>query len=164
MDLLMDVLWTLLAAASVWLVVRLPAADRGAWLIVMTVCCLFAVDKALDVQVIFYDLMRTVVRAAEDWFDFQGDRWVVRGLLLVGGIVGIALVIRSCVRRDRDFDRGKRLAIAGLLLVVLMVGARLLPGFAWLADQRVGWAIEVAACGLVAAGVRAGFVKKRSRT
>ena len=119
MDLLMQVVWTLLAVSSVCLVVRHRAGAPGAWWVVMVVCCLFAADKAIDLQVPFYQFMQWCLHTAEAWFGAVDDHRFVRSALLVVGTVLVVVAIWAAVHRDRDFDRGKQIATVGLLLVVL---------------------------------------------
>jgi hypothetical protein len=164
MDLLMQAAWTLLAVAAVLLPCRRRAPARDAWWLVAAACCLVALDKAVDVQVWCFTTAKALVQAAVASLGLDGERRLLRHVLLVAATGAAVVGTVVLVRRDPDLDRAKRCALAGLVLVVLLVGLRLLPGFAWLHDERVGWLVEGLGCGLVAIGLRRGFRGLRPRT
>ncbi len=151
------VVWAVLGIVSLRLVWRLPASRRGAWYVVLIYCAAVAIDKVVDLQMVFLLAVRWGVDMLDPWLGLRQHRLVVKVLLLllmasvaVGGTV-------TLVRRDRDLDRGKKLAISGLILVLLLVAGRLVPGLATVFSEAVCWGFEAAACLLIAAGLRLGF-------
>jgi hypothetical protein len=117
-----------------------------------------AVDKFADLQTAFYTTVRWAIEVLDPWFGLRQHRLLVRLTLLVTMTlvaVGGTVIL---VRRDRSFDRGKKLAIAGLVLVLLFVAGRLLPGIRGLLNEAVCWGLEGVACLMIAMGLRMGFV------
>lgn len=151
------VAWAVLGIMSLRLVWRLPASRRGAWYVVSIYCAAVAVDKIVDLQMEFLLTVRWGMDVLDPWLGLRQHRPIVKVLLLllmasvaVGGTV-------TLVRRDRDLDRGKKLAISGLILVLLFVAGRLLPGLATVFSEAVCWGLEAVACLLIATGLRIGF-------
>src|SRR5690606_16768004 len=152
--------WSILALLSWLLVRRLPRAERGAWLVVAAYCSIIAIDKAIDLQLAFYNFAQWCVDALDPWFGLRQHRGIVKFALMipmliitVGGTIWVA-------RQDRRLDLSRALAIAGLVLVLLLVGMRILPGFGFL-DEAVGWGFEAVSCALIAAGLVLGWRSSR---
>lgn len=150
------VVWAVLAACALRLVRRLPRRERGAWLVVAIYCTIVAVDKAVDLQTVFYRVVQWALDVADPWLGVRAHRNLVKGLLLVPLTIVAVGGTLWLVRRDRHLDRGRKLAIAGLVLVLLLVGLRLLPPFRAL-DETACWVVEGLACGLIAWGLRLGW-------
>ena len=154
------VVWSVLAAFALRLVWRLPPDRRGAWRVVAGYCSVVAIDKAVDLQTAFYQFVQWSLDTLDPWLGLRQHHRFVRFLLLVpmtavavGGTVWL-------VRRDPHLDRGRKLAIAGLVLVLLLVGLRLLPGFVML-DEQTGWVVEGLACLLISIGLLLGWRAER---
>lgn len=155
-DLVTLVVWTALALASCALVGRQPPGRRGAWSVVALYCTIVAVDKAIDLQGMFYVAVRRVPDLVEQMTGWSGHRGIVRTSMVVIVAAGALLGTLWLVRRDRRLDCPRWLAIGGLLAVLLWVGLRpLLPPDVH--DEPIGWAIEAAACLAIAAGLRLGW-------
>jgi len=148
--------WAILAVLSWLLVRRLPRHERGAWLVVAAYCSVIAIDKAVDLQIAFYSFVQWSVDVLDPWFGLRQHRGVVKVLLLVPMLIVTVGGTIWIVRQDRRLDRSRVFAIAGLVLVVLLVGVRALPGFGFL-DEEVGWGLEAVSCWLIAAGLLLGF-------
>jgi hypothetical protein len=156
MDLAMQLAWTVLAAAAVALVARRRGA-RGLWWLVAAACIVVAGDKWLDLQTAVFAAGKEAARGLLAALGLADARKPVKAaLLLAATLVALAAIV-WLARRDRAIDRDKQLAVAGLALVVALVGLRFAPGMAWLADPRAGWAVEVVALVLVGVGLRGGF-------
>lgn len=156
MDLAMQLAWTALAVAAVALVAR-HRGPRGLWWLVAAACVVVAVDKAVDLQTHVFATGKAAARAALAALGLDGARKPVKAALLLAGTLAALAAFAWLLRRDRAIDAPKRLACAGLALVVALVGLRFAPGMGWLADVRASWAVEAVACGLVAIGLRGGF-------
>ena len=151
------VVWAVLACLSLRLVWRLPASVRGAWYVVAIYCTVVAVDKFVDLQTAFYQTVRWSTEVLDPWLGLRQHRLFVRVLLLVPATIVAVGGTVALVRRDRNIDRAKKLAIGGLVLVLVFVAGRLLPGLRWLFSEAVCWGLEAVACLLIAAGLRLGF-------
>jgi hypothetical protein len=143
---------------SLRLVWRLPANRRGAWCVVAIYCVVVAVDKIVDLQMVFLQSVRWGLDVLDPWLGLRQHRLLVRViLLLLMAVIAIGGTV-ALVRRDRDFDAGKKLAISGLILVLLFVMGRMMPVLATVLSQTVCWVLEAVACLLIAIGLRVGFV------
>lgn len=156
MDLVMQAAWSVLAVAAAALLVR-QRAPRGLWWLVAAACIVVAIDKAVDLQTRVFEGGKVALGAVLDGLGIGAARRAAKALALAVVTVGAIASLVWFVRRDRAIDRSKLLAVAGLALVLALVGVRILPGMAWLADPRAGWAVEAVACALVACGLRGGF-------
>lgn len=146
--------WCTIAFVSCLLLWRRSAARRGVWLVVAGCCVVVALDKAVDLQVVGYELLRVVARAGEALLGAPAhDRRVKAGVLLASTAAAVA-AIAWLVHRDRPLDGGRRSALLGILLVLSLVGMRFVPGLPWLADERVGWVIEGLAVACLCLGLR----------
>ena len=156
------VVWAVLALLSLRLVWRLPGSGRGAWYVVAIYCSVVAVDKIIDLQTAFYATVRWGIEVLDPWFGLRQHRVLVRLLLLVPmAIIAVGGTV-MLVRRDRQIDRGKKLAIGGLILVLLFVLGRLLAGLRWVLNEAVCWGLEGVACALIALGLRMGFASAQA--
>lgn len=145
--------WTLLALAAVLFVLRVPAARRGTWLLVALACTVVALDKAVDLQSLAYEVVRGGAHLLEAVLGARAQHAAVKAAILLGMTgCGVAAAV-WWVRRDRPLDRPRWSAVCGLLLVVVYVGVRFLPGCASLAEEWVGWLVEAVAVALVASGI-----------
>lgn len=151
------VVWTLLAALSWLLVVRFSVGKCGAWCLVSVYCTAVAIDKVVDLQMTFFEGLRWSMDLLDPWLGLRQYRVIVRVILLllltvfaVGGTVIL-------VRRDRSLDRGKKLAISGLVLVLLLVAIRLWPGLAAVFSDQVCWVVEAISSMLILCGLGVGF-------
>ena len=152
------VVWAVLALLSLRLVWRLPASARGAWYVVAIYCTVVAIDKFVDLQTAFYATVRWGIEVLDPWLGLRQHRPLVRVTLLVPMTlvaVGGTVIL---VRRDRSFDRGKKLAIGGLVLVLLFVAGRLMPGTRGILNEALCWGLEGVACLMIAIGLRMGFI------
>ena len=155
-DLVTLVVWSLLALFALWLVLRLPRGVRGTWLVVAAYCSVVAIDKSIDLQSTFYRLVQWGIDLLDPSLGLRRHRTVLRIALLVpltALAVGGTLWL---VRRDRRLDRARLMAITGLVLVLLLVGLRLLPGLEAI-DETTGWIVEGIACACVGCGLRMGW-------
>jgi hypothetical protein len=148
------VVWCTLAVAAVLLVARRPRLRRGTWPLVAACCCVIALDKAIDVQTVVYRLVRWCCRATESAFRLREQHPVVKACVLLTATGGVCAVAGWLLWRDRPLDRPRAFAAGGLLLVVLLVGLRLVPGLDWLDAESHGWIVEGAACAAIAFGLR----------
>jgi hypothetical protein len=155
-DVVTAIVWAALAVGSIALVARLPRDTRGAWLVVAIYCCVVAVDKVVDLQMAAYHTAKWIVDATQPVLGLREHVRAVRLALMVAlialGVGGTVLM----VRRDRELDVPRKLAIAGLLLIIAMVGARLVPGSPF-DDVIVDWVVEGVGCACVAAGLVLGW-------
>lgn len=145
--------WSALAVAAVWLVVKNPQARRGAWPLVAVCCCTIALDKLVDVQSLLYRAARWACRAAEAALGVREQHPMVKAGVLLAGTGAAVAVAGWLLWRDRPLDRARSLAAGGILLVVLLVGLRLVPGLQWLAAESHGWIVEGVAVAAVAFGL-----------
>lgn len=157
-DIITLVAWAVLGAMSLRMVWQLPASRRGAWYVVAIYCVAVAIDKIVDLQMVFLLTVRWGMDVLDPWLGLRQHRLVVRViLLLLLAIIAIGGTV-TLVRRDRDFGTGKKLAISGLILVLLFVLGRMMPVLATVLSQTVCWVLEAVACLLIAIGLRVGFV------
>jgi hypothetical protein len=165
MDLVMLMAWTALAAAAALLVRSRIGRPRVGWRVVAVCLCTIAVDKAIDLQNLSLALAKWAVRRMAGG-GLGEQRGAVRDTLLVSATL-VALAAAAWfarVARRRD-EPGLIPAIAGLGLIAVLVGLRLVPAFAVLREERIGWGFEFAAVALVAIGLRQGFLQaKRTST
>jgi hypothetical protein len=161
-DVVTGVVWAGLAIAAIVLVCSLPRGARGAWIVVAGYCTIVAIDKVVDLQMAAYWTTKWIVDVLTPVADLRQHRTAVRVVLMVvltslgiGGTVWL-------VRHDRELDRPRMLAIGGLLLVIAMVGARLVPGSPFF-DEVLDWIIEGVACACIAAGLALGWRRARVR-
>ena len=70
------VVWAVLAVLSLRLVCRLPVGRRGAWYVVSVYCASVAVDKVVDLQMVFWRIARgsVSVRIDRSRGTSRGDR------------------------------------------------------------------------------------------
>lgn len=160
-DTIFLVLWALLALVSWLLVLRLPAGRRGAWLLVSTYCTIVALDKVIDLQMALFVSVRWSIDLLDPWFGLRQHRLVVRVLVLLT-LAGLAIAGTVLLaRRDLYLDRGKKVAISGMLLVLLLVAARLVPGLSAVFSDNLCWIFEGISCLLIVGGMRSGFTDAR---
>jgi len=129
-----------LVALALWR--RRPRGSRAAWLLVAGCCFVITADKVLDLQMQIYRIGQGLLHAAMDRGLGDQARIPLRigavGLCLAAGI-GVLWVL---ARRDRQIDRAKGLALAGIAWIVVYVAARLVPGVGRHLDPPVGWVAE----------------------
>ncbi|MFM1871504.1 MAG: hypothetical protein RL398_926 [Planctomycetota bacterium] len=151
-DVVTAVVWWGLAVACAAL---LRAGARGLWWVVAAGVVTIAVDKLVDLQTRLYQLAKVVRNALDGPIDLHSHREGLKAAALVSVLVAVVIAALWLARRDRDIDRGKLLALGGLLVVGGLVTLRLVPGLGWLADERVSWAFEAVAVALLVAGLAA---------
>lgn len=149
-DVVTAVVWWGLAIGCAAL---LRAGARGLWWVVAAGVLAIAVDKLVDLQSRLYQLARMVRNALDGPVDLHTHRDGLKAAALVAVLVLVGCAALWLARRDRDLDRAKLLALAGLLVVGGLVTLRLVPGLGWLADERASWACEALAVALLAAGL-----------
>lgn len=161
MDLVMQLAWAALAVAAVVLVRRRIGRPRAGWRAVAVCLSTIAVDKAIDLQNLGLLLAKWAVRMMAGG-NLGEQRGAVRDVLLVSAtLVALAAgVWFASLARRRD-EPGLIAAISGIGLIALLVGLRLVPVFAVLRDERVGWILEAAAIAVLACGLRQGFLASR---
>lgn len=151
------VAWAVLGVLSLRLVWQLPASRRGAWCVVAIYCVAVAIDKLVDLQMVSLLSVRWCLDVLDPWLGLRQHRLIVRVVLvLLLAIIAVGGTV-TLVRRDRDFDAGKKLAISGLILVLLFVTGRMMPVLATVLSESVCWVLEGLACLLIAIGLRLGF-------
>lgn len=149
--------WALPALAASAVFLRSPRGGRASWAVVAGACAAIVADKLVDLQIRLYRLGKELVAGADPELRLRGEHLWLRLLLLGGLFVAGAFALRFGARLDRRPGRGKRVALAGLVLVLAFLGARLVPalkphfapprdvvleGLTWLvvvAGVLVGW-------------------------
>lgn len=151
------VLWALPGWLAARLALRLPAERRRTWMVVAAACAVVVLDKVLDLQMLAVRHGKSLVHAIDDLVGDRRHRTVVRiAVLSVLAAAGTGALWWG-VRGDRHRDGPKRLALLGLLGVLLFLGARLVPGLKERARSAVlAESVELACCGLVWCGVLLG--------
>jgi hypothetical protein len=152
-DTITRAVWSVLAVFSLLLVRRLSTERRGAWCLVAFYCSVVAADKWVDLQTAFYHAVRWLLGCTESLLGLRDHKPVVRVLFLVLMTIGAVGGTVRVVWRDQRLDGAKKLAVAGLVLVLLLIGVRLLPGLGGILDESACWVLEGAACALIVAGL-----------
>lgn len=158
-DIITGAIWSGLAAHCWVLYARLVGGPRAVWLVVALYCSVFAIDKVVDLQVAVYRAMVDLRDLLASGLGLRDHRHLVRVVLLLPGVALVVAGTLWTVRRDRPFDGARQKAMLGLLLVLVMVGVRSLPGLDTWFGEVVCWVIEGVAALMVWLGLRAGWRK-----
>jgi hypothetical protein len=145
--------WCALALAALVVLWRTPRARRGAWYVVAGYCVVVATDKAIDVQMVVFQLVQWLAQQLDALAGTRVPRTAVRfgAVAVLGGVAAVVTV--WWVRRDPQLTRDKRLALLGLGVVMAYVAARMVPGLAILQHEAVGWLVEAVAIACLACGL-----------
>jgi hypothetical protein len=146
--------WAALAIVAARLVQRAPTSRHAAWALVAACCVVVAVDKTVDLQTAFYALAQRAVGALDPLLGLRARRDLVRVVLVVPALATVVLGGRWLARRNRAWGRAERLAMAGIALVLVYVGLRLLPGMGSVVDSGTDRVLELAALLLIASGAQ----------
>ena len=146
------VLWAVPGALA-WSAARRGAQARGGWVLVAAACAFICTDKALDLHGAVLGVLRDATRAPAPELRAHGSAQGMRTLLLVLGGLGAGAGLWLLARRLGRGTGAVRLSLAGLLVVVALLAARL-TGPGKVLEQRpvLGLAVQLLGWSLVCAG------------
>lgn len=153
-------LWSVPTLLACALVQRYPAGTRIAWAILGAACLCIVLDKAFDILSVVHKTGQKIVDVVDPDTRMRGEHLIYRYLLLGGLLGGGSVGLVYCLRRDGDRSRGKVIALTGLVLVLVYIAARLVPGLKDHLAPPTGWAIEGACYAIILWGLVIGWRTK----
>jgi hypothetical protein len=153
-------LWGLVGAVAVQRAVNSPGGARVGWWLVAAATGVFAADKVLDVYGLLYQAGRSVAVAVDPEHQLRGPNAAWRNSALAVLFAVGAFALWWLLRRDEGGGRGKRWCYAGIVIVLGLVVARLVPGLQDLLAGILSKPFEAAAWLCCAIGLAIGNRKR----
>lgn len=140
-------------------------ADLRFWLVIAGLMFLFGINKQLDLQT----LLTVSLKSIADATGLYGLRRILQAVFIVAVVAGGGWLAWKFVTKFRRSARRNRLAVIGIVLIVVFVAIRA-TSFHYMdslinmsfAGLKLNWIVELGGIGLIAAATLA-HLRRRSR-